>query len=121
MVIGNSVTSIGDYAFWGCTSLTSVTIGNSVTTIGEHAFFSCTSLTSVTIPNSVTNIEPSAFSSCSNLISVTINNSIPPTLSIDVFEFNASNRKIYVPAESVNTYKAATNWSTYANDIEAIS
>ena len=71
-----SVTSIGDYAFYYCSSLTSVTIPNSVTSIGKLAFFECSSLTSVTIPNSVTSIGESAFSCCSSLTSVTIPNSV---------------------------------------------
>ena len=59
-----SVTSIGDYAFNGCSGLTSVTIGNSVTRIGSFAFSGCSGLTSVTIPNSVTSIGSSAFYKC---------------------------------------------------------
>ena len=51
-----SVTSIGDYAFWYCSGLTSITIPNSVTSIGDYAFYYCSGLTSVTIPNSVTTI-----------------------------------------------------------------
>ena len=58
---GLPVTSIGDEAFYGCTSLTSVTIPDSVTSIGDWAFDGCTSLTSVTIPNSVTSIGDEAF------------------------------------------------------------
>ncbi len=73
---GKPVTSIGDFAFYGCTSLTNVTIGNSVTSIGDSAFRYCTSLTSVTIPNSVTSIGGGAFFSCDGLISVTIPNSV---------------------------------------------
>ncbi len=74
--IPNSVTSIGDYAFDGCTGLTSLTIPNSVTSIGDYTFYYCSGLTSVTIPNSVTSIGSSAFSSCSSLTSVTIPNSV---------------------------------------------
>ena len=75
-IIPNSVTSIGSYAFSGCSSLTSVTIGNSVTSIGDYAFWGCTGLTSVTIPNSVTSIGNSAFLYCSGLTSITIPNSV---------------------------------------------
>ena len=59
-----SVKSIGDWAFYGCSGLTSVAIPNSVTSIGVVAFSSCSSLTSVTIPNSVTSIGNSAFAYC---------------------------------------------------------
>ena len=62
-----SVTSIGDFAFSNCFSLTSITIPNSVTSIGYAAFYNCSSLTSVTIPNSVTSIGGSAFFGCSSL------------------------------------------------------
>ena len=76
VVINNGVTSIGKYAFYGCTGLTSVTIPNSVTSIGLFAFMGCTALTSVTIPNSVTSIESRAFEGCTGLTSVTIPNSV---------------------------------------------
>ena len=76
LVIPNSVTSIGNRAFSGCSGLTSVTIPNSVTSIGRCAFSDCSGLTSVTIPNSVTSIGSSAFSRCSGLTSVSIPNSV---------------------------------------------
>ena len=63
-VLGDSVKSIGGYAFRFCSSLTSVTIPNSVTSIGERAFYNCTGLTSIEIPNSVTSIGSEAFYYC---------------------------------------------------------
>lgn len=142
VTIPNGVTSIGDQAFYECTSLTSLIIPNNVTEIGEFCFISCTSLTnviignnvtyigssafagssitSITIPSSVTNISQYAFRACSNLASVTVEATTPPILESNVFDNNASSRKIYVPSESVAAYKAASGWSTYASDIEAI-
>ena len=74
--IPNSVTNIGDYAFYGCSGLTSITIPNSVANIGDDAFTSCSGLTSITIPNSVTTIGDYAFYGCSGLTSIDIPNSV---------------------------------------------
>ncbi|MCQ2215901.1 MAG: leucine-rich repeat domain-containing protein [Bacteroidales bacterium] len=65
--IPSRVTSIGDYAFSGCSSLTSVEIPSSVTQIGNYAFSGCSGLTSITIPPSVTSIGGGAFEGCDNL------------------------------------------------------
>ena len=76
VTMGDSVTRIGDYAFYGCTELTNATIGNSVTSIGELAFYGCTSLTSINIPDSVTSIGNSAFNNCRSLTSIEIPDSV---------------------------------------------
>jgi len=76
IIIGDGITTIGSYAFYNCSTLTSVTIPNSVTEIGGSAFAGCSALTSVTIPNSVTTIGWTAFEYCSSLTSVTISNSV---------------------------------------------
>ena len=75
-VIPDSVTSIGNYAFAFCESLTSITIPDSVTSIGEGAFWKCTSLTSITIPDGVTSIGYAAFWNCNRLTGITIPDSV---------------------------------------------
>lgn len=119
ITIPNTVTRIGRDAFEYCRALKSVNIPNGVTVIENFTFRYCSSLTEVAIPNSVTSIYREAFYSCSSLTAITVLATTPPTLESDVFA-GTNNCPIYVPAESVNAYKAATNWSRYANRIQAI-
>ena len=79
-----SVTSIGDGAFWDCTSLTAITLPESVTSIGDWAFSDCSSLTEIVIPIGVTTIGHSAFKGCSSLTEIIIPDSIT---SIDTYAF----------------------------------
>ncbi len=72
LVIPDSVTSIGNYAFINCSGLTSITIPDSVTSIGDYTFYGCTGLTSITVPDSVTNIGKDAFSGCTGLVDLTM-------------------------------------------------
>ena len=96
VVIADGVTSIGEYAFFYCESLTSVTIPDSVTSIGKYAFFCCTSLTSVTIPDSVTSIGRFAFSNCTSLTSVTIPDSVT-SISSSTFASCTSLTSVTIP------------------------
>ena len=73
ITIPNTITRIGNSAFYDCSSLTSITIPDSVTSIGKHAFASCESLTSITIPSSVTSIGQGAFNDCEKLRSIYFN------------------------------------------------
>ena len=117
-----SVTSIGSYAFYECSGLTSVTIGNSVTSIGGYAFYKCSGLTSVTIPNSVTSIGDCAFSGCSGLTSVHISD-IAAWCNID-FDYSQSNplsyaHHLYLNGEEVkdlvipNSVTSIGEWAFY--------
>ena len=98
--IPNSVTSIGTYAFGVCSSLTSINIPSSVTSIGDYAFYECSSLTSINIPNSVTSIGPGAFGYCSSLTKINIPSSVT-NIGLEAF-FRCISLKFKVDANNPN-------------------
>ena len=112
-----SVTTIGDKAFYDCSRLSSINIPDSVTEIGEEAFWGCNSLTSITIGDSVTEIGRRAFQYCTSLKEVYCKPTTPPSIGSEVFDYNASERKIYVPNKSFGLYTSALNWSDYSSDL----
>ena len=143
-VIGEGVTTIGEYAFYECGGLKSVTIPNSVTEMKEYAFYrtgltsvtlpesltsiakcmftECTELKSVTIPASVTSIGEMAFCACSELEKIESLATTPPTCPDNVFDgIDKSTCVLYVPENSIEAYKAADAWKEFTNIKAAVT
>ncbi|MBO5855863.1 MAG: leucine-rich repeat protein [Alistipes sp.] len=140
IIIPNSVTEIGEAAFFNCSNLRSIVIPDNVTSIGNDAFAYCShlesasisnsvntlksqifrysGLTSITIPSSVTSMERNVFYECRSLKSVYCKSTTPPEAytggySWQAFDYNATDRKIYVPKGCKKAYQSATGWYSY--------
>lgn len=139
--IPSGVTSIGTYAFYYCLNLASVTIPNGVTSISEYVFYYCRSLAIVSIPSGVTSIGNNAFQNCPSIVSVKVPSGVtsigtntfngcygvgeyhllpttPPSISTSTFQTMQTDCIIYVPSASLSAYQTATNWSTYASQMQ---
>lgn len=144
-VIINTGTNVGTQAFYGCSNLKNITLNSSLSNIDDLAFTDCSSLTAIKLPSTLQTIKSRAFLRCSSLASlefpaaisfigwnvckdctaltqITCKAKIPPILEdnngvYSNFTNNAPGRKIYVPQSSVEAYKTAPGWSTYADDI----
>ena len=141
LVIPNTVTSIGNYAFNGCKGfngnlilsdkLTSIPTGafagctflsgilnipNSVTSIGTSAFFNCNKINEVIIGNNCSSIGDEAFQRATSLSKITVFNPNPPAISASSFNVVPKSQvSVFVPLQSVGSYKTNTNWSIFPN------
>ena len=108
---------INAFTFYYCDGITDLIIPDGVIEIGSEAFYSCVKLKNITLPNSVTKIGNNVFDWSIALENVYCKAIVPPTIGKDVFENNATNRKIHVPTASVEAYKSAEGWNNYADNI----
>ena len=115
-VIPQSVVSINDNAFYASLNMTHVDIPEGVKTIGYRTFAHCYALTSVRIPSTMESIGGLAFETNSSLTQMVVLAVVPPSVQSNILS-SSYNCKIYVPAGSVDAYKAANGWSTYASRI----
>lgn len=122
VALPNGITSIESSMFYGCHSLVLITIPSSVTNINGFAIGNCISLTTVTIPSSVTSIDDNAFSYNYGIKWFILKSATPPKLSnSNAFANEATDRIFIVPNGTLQAYKTASNWSTYASAMQEAS
>lgn len=121
VILPETLTKIGKRAFSGCKSLANINFPLALASIGDNAFNGCSSMKSIELPSTMTSIGANAFQYCTGLILVSITADTPPSLGSSAFADCPALTGIYVPDESVEAYKAATNWSAYANKILPLS
>ena len=113
-IIPNSVTSIGDEAFYGCSGMTSISIPNNVTSIGDKAFYGCSGLVYITLPSNLTSIGYEAFSHCNNLIDIYCYAVNVPSANSEAFS-NPENITLHVPYRSLYAYQTTEPWNIFKN------
>ena len=117
ITFNGEISVISDLAFYGCPNLKTITIPDSVESINLAAFNVCSSLESVVISKNIKYIGIKAFSTCKKLSEVYCRALEPPVLDSNVFIFGSAGRTYYVPYESVELYKNADRWKSYASSI----
>lgn len=143
VILPNTITNIGAYAFPSCDRLTSINLPEGLTTIGPNAFSVCSNLSHIDFPSTLTELGSNSFISCGltsvvvpaslttiaggvfqnniSMTSITFLPTTPPTMTGSNAFVNTNNCPIYVPADSVDDYKAANRWFSYADRIQAIT
>ncbi len=110
---------IGNWAFYNCHELQSLTVPEGVTEIGDAAFYGCVYLTDITLPSSMATISDNAFALCSKLQKITVSATTPPAIQAKTFYEVSRTIPVYVPAEAVKDYKSDLYWQEF--NIQAAS
>lgn len=117
ITLSSTIKSIGANAFLRCEALSSITLPEALATIDDNAFAYCTSLVELTIPANLHTIGYGAFANCKSLKKIVVRSTTPPDAAANIFQNISSDAIIYVPSQSVDAYKTANGWSTYAQMI----
>jgi hypothetical protein len=122
VLISEGVTAINQHCFGNNYSLLSVSIPSTVTELKDSCFAYCAALNKIKIPKSVTSISSYVFRNCNSLkeVDMTEYDYIPTLANYNAFSGTSSALKILVPANLAEEWKAATNWSSYANNIVGV-
>ena len=117
--IGESVHTIPNYMFRGCSNIDKITIPDSVTRIGDYSFNGCSGLSTLSIGKRVTSIGSYAFDGCNEIDTIFLHPNVPPSIELSSFSGVRSNTPVYVPCHTLSAYTAARNWnSLFYNIIE---
>ena len=109
-VIPNSIEEIGKYAFARCGNMTSVLLSNNITKLKTGTFTDCTSLTSIVLPQNISSIENDAFAYCSNLMDIYTESTTPPSIYSGTFSYINSANIVHIPFGCTNIYKSTDFW-----------
>lgn len=121
VIISNNYTALANDTFLYCVGLEEVFLPTGLLTIGEEPFNYCRNLKKIVIPSSVTTLGDTVFNECVNMTEYIFLPTTPPTIGTDIFKVTNLGCKIYVPDDSIDAYKGATNWSAYADYIYPLS
>lgn len=110
---GQNLLSIGQYAFYNCSTLVSVTVPEGVQTLGAYAFYNNASLVKIKLPSTLNVIGNYAFGKCQQLMKMNVAAYAPPTVSSNTFYSVPRTATVYVPESAINTYKSTYIWNEF--------
>jgi hypothetical protein len=110
---GQNLLSIGQYAFYNCSTLVSVTVPEGVQTLGAYAFYNNASLVKIKLPSTLSVIGNYAFGNCQQLMKMNVAAYAPPTVSSNTFYSVPRTATVYVPESAINTYKSTYIWNEF--------